>query len=231
MKKFCIRALYQLLTFIFVVGMTSTALIATSAQAMAIQVSSITADPGDTVQVKITLANNPGIASLKASVRYDSILTLTDISFNSAFGSYVTAPTPYSNPQTVSLISPLSEISVNGVFATLTFKVSDSAPRGYNAAISLTYDQDDIFNGDYDNVPVDMIPGNVKISGRVAGDANGDGKLNLKDVVLIRRWMAGGWNATIDENLADVNGDRTVNLEDVVLLRRYLCGGWGVELV
>ena len=231
MKKFCIRALYQLLTFIFVVGMTSTALIAISAQAMAIQVSSITADPGDTVQVKITLANNPGIASLKASVRYDSILTLTDISFNSAFGSYVTAPTPYSNPQTVSLISPLSEISVNGVFATLTFKVSDSAPRGYNAAISLTYDQDDIFNGDYDNVPVDMIPGNVKISGRVAGDANGDGKLNLKDVVLIRRWMAGGWNATIDENLADVNGDRTVNLEDVVLLRRYLCGGWGVELV
>ena len=199
-------------------------------QAMTVQVSTVTAEPGETVQVQITLANNPGIASLKASVRYDSILTLTDVTFNSAFGSYVTAPTPYSNPQTLSLISPLSEISVNGVFATLTFTVSESAPKGYEAAVSLTYDPDDIFDVNYDNVPVDMFPGSVRISGRVAGDANGDGKLTLKDVVLIRRWMAGGWNVTIDETLADVNSDRTVNLEDVVLLRRYLSGGWNVEL-
>ena len=29
------------------------------------------------------------------------------------------------------------------------------------------------------------------------GDANGDGSLNLKDVVLIRRYIAGGWGVTI----------------------------------
>lgn len=227
------RTFYRIIAVLMAMVMACAVMPAAMAadMSMTVQVASVTADPGDTVQVQITLANNPGIASLKFSVRYDSILTLTDVSFNSAFGSYVTAPTPYSNPQTISLISPLSEISVNGVFATLTFKVSDTAPKGYEAAISLTYDQDDVFNGDYDNVPVDMFPGSVKISGRVAGDADGDGKLNLKDVVLIRRWMAGGWNVTINENLADINGDRTVNLEDVVLLRRYLSGGWGVELM
>jgi hypothetical protein len=62
------------------------------------------------------------------------------------------------------------------------------------------------------------------------GDVNGDNTVNLKDVVLIRRYIAGGWNAEIDESIADVNGDKTVNLKDVVLLRRYIAGGWNVEL-
>ena len=28
-------------------------------------------------------------------------------------------------------------------------------------------------------------------------DVNGDGKLNLKDVVLLRRYIAGGWGVTL----------------------------------
>lgn len=204
---------------------------ASAAQTMIVKASSVTTEPGETVQMQITLSDNPGLASLKMSVRYDPCLTLTNVSFNTTFGSYVTAPTPYANPQTISVISPLSEIGANGVFATLTFEVSDEAPKGYDAAVSLTYDPDDVFDGDYENIPVNMISGSVKISGRVAGDANGDGKLTLKDVILIRRWMAGGWNVTIDESLADVNGDHVVNLGDVILLRRFLCGGWGIKLV
>ena len=61
------------------------------------------------------------------------------------------------------------------------------------------------------------------------GDLNGDGSINLKDVVLLRRYIAGGWGVTLDEKLADVNGDNSVNLKDVVLLRRYIAGGWGVK--
>lgn len=63
-----------------------------------------------------------------------------------------------------------------------------------------------------------------------SGDVNGDGEVNLKDVVLIRRYIAGGWNVSLDEIIADVNGDGTVNLKDVVLIRRYIAGGWNVEL-
>lgn len=58
------------------------------------------------------------------------------------------------------------------------------------------------------------------------GDVNGDGEVNLKDVVLIRRYIAGGWNAEIDTTIADVNGDGTVNLKDVVKIRRQIAGGW-----
>ena len=64
----------------------------------------------------------------------------------------------------------------------------------------------------------------------LSGDINNDGSINLKDAVLLRRYIAGGWNVTLDEKIADVNGDGTVNLKDVVMLRRFIAGGWGVTL-
>ena len=65
---------------------------------------------------------------------------------------------------------------------------------------------------------------------RVAGDASGDGVLNLKDTVLIRRYLAGGWDVEIDEAAADADGNGEVTLQDVTLLNRYIAGGWDVEL-
>ena len=65
---------------------------------------------------------------------------------------------------------------------------------------------------------------------KVAGDANNDGTIDLKDVVMIRRYVAGGWDVEIDTANADVNADDTVDLKDVVLIRRYIAGGWDVEM-
>ena len=62
-----------------------------------------------------------------------------------------------------------------------------------------------------------------------SGDANGDGEIDLKDVVMIRKYYA-GWDVEINEENADANGDGTVDLKDVVILRRFVAGGWNVEL-
>ena len=64
----------------------------------------------------------------------------------------------------------------------------------------------------------------------VSGDVNNDGEIDLKDVVLIRRYIAGGWDVELDTETADVNNDGEVDLKDVVLIRRYIAGGWDVEL-
>ena len=60
------------------------------------------------------------------------------------------------------------------------------------------------------------------------GDIDGNGKVNLQDSALLRRYLA-GWDVTIDENAADVDGNGKVNLQDSALIRRYLAG-WDVEL-
>ena len=46
----------------------------------------------------------------------------------------------------------------------------------------------------------------------VKGDMNGDGAVNLKDVTLLRRYIAGGWSTVLDETAADLNGDGAMEI-------------------
>ncbi|MBQ7543252.1 MAG: dockerin type I repeat-containing protein, partial [Clostridia bacterium] len=63
----------------------------------------------------------------------------------------------------------------------------------------------------------------------ISGDADGDSEVDLADVVLLSRMLAGGWDARCCTLNMDVNGDGETNLKDVVLLKRYLAG-WDVTL-
>lgn len=65
---------------------------------------------------------------------------------------------------------------------------------------------------------------------RVAGDADGNGVVNLRDVVVTLRHLAGGWNVQIDEKAADVDADGDVTLRDTAQMSRYLAGGYDVTL-
>lgn len=69
------------------------------------------------------------------------------------------------------------------------------------------------------------------VSSSLVGDINNDNNVDLKDVAVLKRYLAGGWNIIIDENDADLNNDEKVDLKDVVVLKRYLAGGWGVGLI
>lgn len=64
----------------------------------------------------------------------------------------------------------------------------------------------------------------VNLSGALLGDVNGDGKVNAKDVVLMRRYCANAIKYPLDAyqlQVADVFQDGKVNAKDVVVLRRY----------
>ena len=81
----------------------------------------------------------------------------------------------------------------------------------------------------------DMISAEVQIhyestGGNTPGDADGNGAVNTTDVILVRRYIAGGYNVKIDENAADVDGNGVINTTDVILMRRFIAGGYGVVL-
>lgn len=115
---------------------------------------------GEYVDVVISVKNNPGIASLKFDVEFDDrSLKLVSVEFDSQWGSYITAPTPYNNPQNVSLISPFQNITKNGRLAMLKFEILDEA---YEKSITIKCDKNNIFNSDFDEIEFDVINGEIK---------------------------------------------------------------------
>lgn len=55
------------------------------------------------------------------------------------------------------------------------------------------------------------------------GDANGDNEINMKDVLTLRKHLA-GMEVEINMTLADATGDDEINMKDVLALRKYLAG-------
>lgn len=58
---------------------------------------------------------------------------------------------------------------------------------------------------------------------QVAGDANGDGAVNNRDLGVLQRWL-NGWSDTVS-SAADVDGDGAVNNRDMGALQVLLTGG------
>lgn len=65
----------------------------------------------------------------------------------------------------------------------------------------------------------------------IAGDLNGDGIVDSKDVTMARRYLSGGANQNINIETLDVNADKSHNARDVTAIRRYVAKGWDVELI
>lgn len=165
MLKKIIRRSFSVILAV-VIALSALIAVSFAANGMSLVVDTVSAKPGETVTVKINLKNNPGLASLTINVNYDNKLTLTKVDLSSEFGSYITTPTPYKNPQTISMISPLKNVKVNGVFATLTFKVAAGITDTYKAKVWVKYDADDVFNSDYKNIPLTIVDGCVTITGK-----------------------------------------------------------------
>ena len=66
-------------------------------------------------------------------------------------------------------------------------------------------------------------PTGTGVDEKLLGDANGDGAVNMKDVLVHRKQLA-GMSPEINMANADCNEDGDVNMKDVLLLRKFLAG-------
>ena len=64
----------------------------------------------------------------------------------------------------------------------------------------------------------------------VPGDVDGNGTVNMRDVLTLRQFMAGGYGVTVATEDGDLDHNGTVNMRDVLMLRQYMAGGYGIEL-
>ena len=70
----------------------------------------------------------------------------------------------------------------------------------------------------------DTEPTATNVEPTLVGDANADGVINLKDVLVLRKYLA-DLPVELDLAAADVNRDKSVNMKDVLALRQILAYG------
>lgn len=201
----------------------------------AFTVETVSGMPGDTVEVQVHLADNPGILGATLTVSYDDALTLVDAVAGEAFAALdMTKPGQYvSGCNFVWDAQDLNPDEIlDGVILTLTFEVAEDTKVNQVLSVIISADTQDIFNVNFEDVPFTITSGGVLVIDYIPGDVNGDGVINTKDIVFLRRHLAGGYDSSINEAAADVNDDGKLNSKDVVLIRRYLAGGYeGLKLL
>ncbi len=199
----------------------------------AIAVPSLTAYPCDTIQIPISIRSNPGISAMKLTITYDpALLEYQEAAFDQAFLDAAGAQTCV-NAETAGKIIldwvlTQTEYSENGDFAVLTFKVK-TVTEDADAALTITYDPDDIFNKDHENQTFQVENGTVQIKKIRPGDINGDGDVNISDAWLLLRYVCELDQDKVQGN-PDVTGDGKVNNKDVVTLLRFVAKLDGVVL-
>ncbi|MBR6873976.1 MAG: hypothetical protein IKN17_10790 [Ruminococcus sp.] len=140
-------------------------------------VSSASGKAGDKVKVEVGLHSSPGIISLRLAVDYDSdALTLTDC--KTADFETAAVSDPGSDPFVV-LWADLGAGNFKGdaVLAELTFEISGDASGEY--PLSITFDEDDVFDLDFNNVDFKAANGSVTVSGGKT-DSKPDSKADSK---------------------------------------------------
>ena len=65
------------------------------------------------------------------------------------------------------------------------------------------------------------------IRGSILGDANGDEKINVTDIVLLAKHILNDYNETFDTVAADVNQDGKINISDIVAIANMILWGDG----
>ncbi len=184
---------------------------------------------GQTVNVRIRLKNNPGIASVKFALAYDTeVLTLTNITYNTDIGGQAQQPQNYNSPVTLNWINGTADSEGDFLFATLTFTVNPNAVVGSTTKISLTYDENDIYDITETNIEFFVEDGEFTILDYMPGDMNGDFTVNNKDISRLFQYLS-GWDIEANDKALDINGDGVVNNKDLTRLFQYM-SGWDVEI-
>lgn len=129
-------------------------------------VENVQAKPGDSnVAVTVSVKNNPGVASLAFDVKYNTdALTLTNFEYNNAVvnGSSIVPFNPNAQPTCLSMVNSSRNIEGDWVFATLFFDVKKTAVDDY--FITLTYDEDNVYNIEENNIVFDVVAGGISVN-------------------------------------------------------------------
>ena len=198
-------------------GETKTESIPTLTDVLSVVVDSRRATAGETVSIDIYVENNPGIAGLIITAEYNnSALNLVSVT-NGNLMSTITVGKNIVFNNTINCTE-------SGLLVTLTFEVDEDAALGDYEIKCIVRE---CSNESLEAVPTSVVSGTLSVIDIIYGDADGNGAVNLNDVLLISTYLANYDYETGVPSIevsagADADGNGVINLNDAVLLCLYL---------
>ena len=193
-----------------------------------ITVQSVAETAGSTVNIAVTIKNNPGILGATLKFSYDDNLTLLNASSGEAFSALtMTKPGNLSSPcNFVWDGQDLNDDDIkDGNVITLKFAINENTAAGTKCMINVSYDSGDIVDKNLSAINPELVNGCITVIDYLPGDLNSDRKINSTDIIMLRRHIAGKYEQTINELAGDVNADGKFNSTDIIMLRRYVADG------
>lgn len=181
------------------------------------------AAPGDEATVTFEIVDNPhGAISARVGFSYDA--EVFEFVRSEKVSWDVLTPSPDSPEKSFGLVS-LTGIRP-GALGTVTLRIREGAPAGSYAVLPKV---DSVYNLQKETVTLEIRGGTVVIDsfgGGVAllpGDADGSGRVDLADVLLIFKHIT-GWQVEISKTNADKNGNGQVDFHDATVILLQVAG-------
>ncbi len=190
-----------------------------SSSTMTLSVPQMTAHVGKTIEVPVTVSDNPGIAIIGFRVEYNtSVMTLKSIKngdmFTECDGNVNATPFVFN------AYTGKENATNNGKLVTLVFEIkADAVDGNYDIKVS----ECEAYNIDEKEVSVKAVNGSINVISIAYGDVNSDGKVDRSDLLRLAKYFS-GHDVEINMIAADVNGDDKVDRSDLLRLAKYFSG-------
>lgn len=185
-----------------------------------------TASAGSTVEMYVSVKNNPGIISLRNKITYDtSVMELVKVEDMKLLAGYTTPSPTVDSPYTLRWADSLATVNntANGNIVKLTFKIKDSAQAG-DYGVSVSHIEARTANGE--KVEFADCSAVITVMDYIPGDVDGNGEVDDWDAIVLNRYLA-GWKTEVSFAAADMDGDGELTDWDAIALERKLAG-WDV---
>lgn len=168
---------------------------ANAAPTYTLNVSSANAYAGKTVDVTVSIPENPGVALVGFDVNYDSKnLTLNSISAGNIFTDTEMDGNVEKVPFMFTAYTGKNDKTASGTLVTLNFTVSANAPA---AVYDIKLEKIEVMNIAEDTLSFTAVNGKITVADSqstdtdIPGDLNADGKVTMADLRLLARYLAG----------------------------------------
>lgn len=182
----------------------------------------IKAVAGDIVEIPVEILNNPGITGIETEISFDKdLFAIQNVTNGNIFeNSYMTIGGINSSPYKIfwNNSKARSNYSKNGTLGTIEMAVNENARVGsYPVKLHLSNVVDCELN------KVNSIDSEVSLNiysrKYLFGDANSDGRTNIKDASVIQKYIANS-SVMIDKEAGDCEADGVISILDATKIQK-----------